>query len=94
MLALLSHLFTLVVFHLKRINYEDDHVINELIHVLETTLSKQKQVTHIKTGNIYNLLSKAINATDAQNGQQMFVYERDGKIYVREVNEFKEKFEE
>jgi len=51
---------------------------------------------HLKTGNIYNVLveTTAINSTNAQDGQVMVLYEnKDGKLFVREITEFNEKFE-
>lgn len=47
---------------------------------------------HLKTGNVYRVTGEAINATNAQDGQNMVIYERDGKRFVREAGEFIEKF--
>lgn len=52
---------------------------------------------HNKTGNLYRALySKVVvNATNAQDGQEMILYERVGQpgtFYVREYNEFLQKF--
>ena len=47
---------------------------------------------HLKTGAIYQVVGEAINATDAQDGQGMVIYRRDGVTFVREVHEFMEKF--
>lgn len=54
---------------------------------------------HIKSGRIYNIISmNAINGTNMDDGQIMVIYEgmkRDGSgagIFVREYNEFIEKF--
>lgn len=56
---------------------------------------------HKKTGNIYSVFTKeqVVNCTNAQNGQDMVMYKSiDDKslsniIFVRERNEFLEKFE-
>jgi hypothetical protein len=50
-----------------------------------------------KTGNLYGVLGEAINSTNAQNGQIMVSYftldeNVEYKIFVREKNEFLEKF--
>ena len=55
---------------------------------------------NIKTGKIYDVVSEdTINATNAQDGQRMVAYIGDkmdgsGKkaVYVREYDEFHEKF--
>jgi len=51
-------------------------------------------VVHIKTGNVYEILYEdIINATNAQDGQEMIMYKnKDGMIFVREKKEFFEKF--
>lgn len=48
---------------------------------------------HIKTGNVYEVLD--VNVTNASNnldGQEMVLYSRNGKTFVREKKEFIEKF--
>lgn len=48
---------------------------------------------HKKTGNLYWKVGECINATNANDGQQMVIYRNaDGMNFVREVNEFYEKF--
>ena len=55
---------------------------------------------HLKTGHVYEVLTpNAVNKTTPQDGQIMVIYigeRRDGsnkkEIYVRELNEFNEKF--
>ena len=49
-----------------------------------------------KNGKLYRILYySVINATNAQDGQKMVVYENmEGQIFVREQKEFYEKFEE
>lgn len=48
---------------------------------------------HKKTGNLYWKVGECINATNANDGQQMVLYRNaDGMKFVREVNEFYEKF--
>lgn len=48
-----------------------------------------------KTGNIYEVIrDTVINATNAHDGQRMVLYrDNTGKHYVREFDEFNEKFE-
>lgn len=50
------------------------------------------KATHIKTGLEYTVTGEAINATNAQDGQSMVVYERGGRVFVREAGEFTDKF--
>lgn len=45
--------------------------------------------THLKTGNQYQVIGEAINT---QDGKVMVIYERDGTTFVREANEFMDKF--
>jgi len=54
---------------------------------------------HIKSGRVYEVkFFGVINATNAQDGQEMVIYEgmkKDGSgkaLFVREVNEFNDKF--
>lgn len=57
-----------------------------------------KIVRHHKSNRFYLKLFKVINATNVNDGQQMILYfgkRRDKSGYgffVREINEFKEKF--
>ena len=57
-----------------------------------------KKFRHIKTGNIYEMLrDDIINATNANSEQIMVLYKSDfhkDKLFVREKNEFYEKFKE
>ena len=49
-----------------------------------------------KTGEIYELLDHALNATNGHAGQAMTIYAKEGNydtVYVRESKEFNEKFE-
>ncbi len=49
---------------------------------------------HKKTGNFYSVIGIANNATNGHESDEMLVvYCRDGKMFVRNVSEFKEKFE-
>ena len=50
------------------------------------------KVKHIKTGHIYTVQAEIINATNAQSGQVMVLYERNGVQYVRAKREFNKKF--
>lgn len=56
--------------------------------------SKSGIYTNKKTGKQYRVLSTVINCTNSQDGQEMVLYVKDGKMFVREINEFFEKFEE
>lgn len=52
--------------------------------------------THKKTGNLYTLLSEAIDCTNSRDGTRVAIYspiEDPSKIYVRELAEFKDRFE-
>ena len=55
-----------------------------------------KKFRHLKTGNIYEMVrDDVINATNANSEQIMVLYKSDlhrGKLFVREKNEFYEKF--
>jgi hypothetical protein len=52
--------------------------------------------TNIKTGNPYTVKGFAINATNKDDGQVMVIYTRsdveNSDLYVREIEEFKQKF--
>lgn len=54
-------------------------------------------VKHEKTGRLYDCLSVAINCTNQQDGQSMVLYRQHDPcapdFYVREVQEFSEKFD-
>lgn len=54
---------------------------------LKSTICK-----HNKTGNLYIKLGEVINATNAQEGQQMVIYTRNDETFVRELREFEAKF--
>ena len=47
---------------------------------------------HRKTGNKYVVVGECLNYTNAQDGQEMVIYFRDGRTFVREKTEFLEKF--
>ena len=48
---------------------------------------------HKKTGNFYKVIGTAIDATNGrENDEKMVIYERCGKLFVRKISEFKEKF--
>ena len=57
-----------------------------------------KKFRHLKTGNIYEMLrNDVINATNANTEQVMVLYKSDlypDKLFVREKNEFYEKFKQ
>ena len=47
---------------------------------------------HLKTSKEYQVIGEAIDATNMHCNQLMVIYQRDGKTFVREAEEFKEKF--
>lgn len=47
---------------------------------------------HLKTGNEYQVIGEAIDSTNTHCNQLMVIYQRDGKTFVREAEEFQEKF--
>lgn len=50
---------------------------------------------HTSTGNGYYVRSLEVtNATNAQDGQAMVLYQREGELYVRENQEFMERFKQ
>lgn len=52
-----------------------------------------KTAVHNKTGNIYHVLyDSAIDCTNSRDGTEVVVYYRDGKVFVREKQEFCRKF--
>ncbi len=57
-----------------------------------------KKFKHLKTGNIYEMLrDDIINCTNANSEQIMVLYKSDlyqDKLFIREKNEFYEKFKE
>ncbi len=57
-----------------------------------------KKFKHIKTGNIYEMLrDDVINCTNANSEEIMVLYineQHKDKIFVREKNEFYQKFQE
>lgn len=50
-------------------------------------------VTHIKTGNTYYVLGDVCNCTNILDGQQMILYTNGTTLFVREKEEFWNKFE-
>lgn len=55
--------------------------------------TRSRQYRHDKTGRIYNVESfNIVNGTNAQDGQTMVLYSLGGKQFVRELEEFLEKF--
>ncbi|MCT4634487.1 MAG: hypothetical protein N4A76_17380 [Firmicutes bacterium] len=51
------------------------------------------KVVHLKTGNIYEVIGEAINATNVNDGEIVVIYQKDGQMFVREKKEFYEKFQ-
>lgn len=57
-----------------------------------------RKFKHLKTGNMYEMIREdVINCTNANDHQIMVLYKRDGYpdlIFVREKQEFYQKFQE
>ena len=55
-----------------------------------------KQYRNKKNGKIYTVTGEALNCTNAQDGQEMFMYKVDdcNLTFVRSKEEFNQKFEE
>ena len=55
-----------------------------------------KQYRNKKNGKIYTVIGEALNCTNAQDGQEMFMYKVDdcNLTFVRSKEEFNQKFEE
>lgn len=50
---------------------------------------------HLKTGNLYRLLTVAVDCTNALNGRSVAIYcpdDNEHSIYVRELEEFESRF--
>ena len=56
-------------------------------------IKKHFKYKHKKTGNIYEIVDIVIDATNSRVGQKMVLYKNNKKLYIREVEEFNEKFE-
>lgn len=51
------------------------------------------EVIHKKTGNVYTMLMLNVkDATNATDGRDMILYYKDGMFFVREAEEFYDKF--
>ena len=61
-------------------------------HPPAPSVPKGWTVIHLKTGNEYQVIGEAIDATNMHCNQLMVIYQRDGKTFVREAEEFQEKF--
>lgn len=57
---------------------------------------KWHSAKHLKTGNVYQVLElgNVIDCTNSRDGTPVVIYYRDGKFFVREAEEFKQKFNE
>lgn len=52
-----------------------------------------KRAQHNKSGKFYQILGEAKNCTNGENdGQAMVLYSHEGQTFVREKQEFYEKF--
>lgn len=49
---------------------------------------------HKKTGKTYSIMSHAIDCTNSRDGEKVAIYTDGKKVFVREIAEFNEKFEE
>ena len=49
---------------------------------------------HKKTGKIYSIMSCAIDCTNSRDGLEVVIYTDGNLVFVRELIEFAEKFEE
>lgn len=59
------------------------------------TMPVCKMFIHKKTGNVYYVLAEnVIDATNSRVGNRVVLYGRDNKLFVRDAEEFYEKFEE
>ena len=67
------------------------HAESDIIYILES--DKNSDIIHKKTGNIYHIIGKIINATNNRDGEEMILYTDGKNVYSREINEFYEKFE-
>jgi len=50
-------------------------------------------VIHLKTGNTYYVLDNVLNCTNKSDGQKMVLYTDGTTLFVREKEEFWNKFE-
>lgn len=58
-------------------------------------ISVAKPFVHKKTGNIYYVLfENVLDATNARPGNKVVLYSKDDLLFVRDAEEFFEKFEE
>ncbi|TGL61950.1 hypothetical protein EHQ58_04920 [Leptospira ognonensis] len=56
-------------------------------------MKPEKIAKHLKTGNLYEILGEAKNCTNGPtDGQTMMIYKNETLVFVREKNEFYEKF--
>lgn len=53
-----------------------------------------KKARHKKTGKIYKIMSNAIDTTNSRDGLEVVIYTDDKNVFVREITEFCDKFEE
>lgn len=58
----------------------------------ETISFKYGTWVHKKTGNTYKLITLAIDCTNVRDGTEVAVYTNGDKVFVREKNEFIQKF--
>ena len=73
-----------------------EHCVGYVEYKLEqliTLLKTGKLYKNIKNQNIYHYVGEAINCTNKDDGTKMVIYEKDNMVFVREYDEFQEKFE-
>lgn len=64
---------------------------------IQRDIADHRRWRHKKTGNLYEVLSMAVDCTNARDGTVVVIYYRVGCVdvpqFVREVAEFRAKFE-
>lgn len=74
-----------------RIFTKQHHKESEKVYIIQC--EDFKDCINIKNQTDYICLGEVTNATNAQDGQKMFLYSNGKDFYVREQEEFKIKFE-
>lgn len=75
------------------VSLNDIDELQDRVKALENTTGVA--FVHKKTGNIYHVLSQGvIDATNLRDGNGVVLYGKDGQLFVRDSEEFHEKFEE
>lgn len=74
-----------------RIFNKNYHNKDQKVYVIQC--ENFKEYINIKNKSNYIYLGEVTNATNAQDGQKMFLYSNGKSFYVREQEEFKSKFQ-